>query len=265
MIQLTDTHCHLDFDVYDEDRELAVLRARDSGIDLIINPGIDIPSSRNAVDLSRQYPGLVFAAMGFHPNYANLWNEKSLEDLRTLAKDNKVKAIGEIGLDYYREHAAHETQKSVFLAQLDLARELELPLLIHNRDADEDLIPILSHWYHNLPANSRLLRNPGVLHSFSSDLEVAELFIKMNFFIGITGPVTFKNAAQRKDIVAKLPLESLLLETDSPYLTPQPYRGRRNEPANIIYIAREIANLHSCSVEHVARVTTANARELFAV
>lgn len=173
--------------------------------------------------------------------------------------------MGEIGLDFYREYTDHELQKDILRDQLKLAKELELPVLIHNRDADMDLIPILSEWYYSLPLGSILRSHPGSLHSFSSTFETAKIALDMNFLLGITGPVTFKNAKERKQLVSQLPLEGLLLETDAPFLTPNPHRGSRNEPAYIPLIAAEIARLHGKSSLEIGRITTLNAKRLFRI
>jgi TatD DNase family protein len=258
-----DTHCHLDFSDYTTDRVDVVSRAITANIEFIINPGIDLKSSKIAIDLAEEYPGFVYAAIGFHPNYGSLWNDTSFQDLKSLSKNKSVVAMGEIGLDFYREHTEHELQKEILREQLRLARELELPVLIHNRDSDKDLIPIISEWYDSLPQGSILRSHPGILHSFSSTIETAKLAMDMNFLLGITGPVTFKNATDRKQLVSQLPLKSLLLETDAPFLTPHPHRGSRNEPAYIPLIAAEIARLHGKTSLEVGRITTLNAKLLF--
>lgn len=258
----SDTHCHLDFDTFINDREEVIYRAKVAGLSIIINPGIDLTSSQKAVSLAHQFSNFIYAAVGFHPNYGYLWNSSSYQSLLEIAKDDVVIAIGEIGLDYYRDHTPREIQYQVFLEQLKLARELELPVLIHNRDASSDLLPILSEWVKNLPLESRLRQFPGVFHSFSDKLEIALTAIEMNFMIGITGPVTFKNALERKELVSHLPLSSLLLETDAPFLTPHPWRGRRNEPAYIPLIATKVAQLHNINTEELAQITLFNTKKL---
>lgn len=265
MIGFVDTHCHLDFDDYTTDRGDVISRAISANIEFIINPGIDLKSSESAIDLAEENPGFVYAAIGFHPNYGSSWNSTSIEDLRSLANNKSVVAIGEIGLDFYREHTGHELQKEILRYQLKLARELELPVLIHNRDADKDLMPILSEWYDSLPQGSILRSHPGTLHSFGSTLETAKSAMEMNFLLGITGPVTFKNAIDRKQLVSQLPLEGLLLETDAPFLTPHPHRGSRNEPAYIPLIAEEIGSLLGKTPQEVGRITTLNAKSLFRI
>lgn len=263
MMKFADTHCHLEFDAFEKDRDETIMRAKNAGLFFILNPGIDLSSSRLAIELTTTYNGLVFAGIGVHPNYGKTWEHSTLEDLRKLASEGNVKAIGEIGLDYYRQHTPHDRQKLMFREQLALAKELNLPVLIHNRDATIDLMPILTDWYQSLTPSSPLLERPGVLHSYSDNAETARKAIAMNFFIGVTGPVTFKNALDRKEMVANLPLEKILLETDAPFLTPHPYRGRRNEPGFIPFIAEEIARLKNISVSEVASITSQNTSFLF--
>lgn len=266
MIPFTDTHCHLDLDWFDEDREEVLKRAWEAGLVWIINPGIDLHANQSALDLSQQYPGRIFAAVGIHPNFGQPWTADILPTLREQARKPGVKAIGEIGLDYYRQHTPYDQQQTMFKEQLALAAELELPVIIHNRDAAQDLMKILSEWHQELvESGNPLKKRPGVLHSYSADLETAQDAIKMNFYIGISGPVTFKNAPDRKFITQNLPLDSLLLETDAPYLTPHPHRGKRNEPAHIPLIADEIARLHQTTLKIVGDRTYSNACKLFGI
>jgi TatD DNase family protein len=260
---LVDTHCHLDFNTFDPDRDDVLSRARQAGVNSIINPGIDVDTSQAAVRYSEYYSG-VFAAVGIHPNESAVWNESTIAQLHDLAGHSGVVAIGEIGLDYYREQVDHEIQKKVFRDQLALAASLNLPVIVHNRKSSDDLFVILSEWCAYLRStNSSLAKRPGVLHSFEGDYTTADKFIKLNFFIGVGGPVTYKNARHRQALVAGLPLERILLETDAPFLTPQPYRGRRNEPANIRIIAEQIASLKAVPLEDLAIATTKNAAYLF--
>ena len=260
----TDTHCHLDFDRFEQDREEVLERAWEAGLKWILNPGIDPQTNQAAIDLATEYPGQVSAAVGIHPNFGKPWNEMLLSDLRRQAQQPRVVAIGEIGLDYYRQHTPFEQQRVMFTAQLELAAELILPVVIHNRDASDDLITILKSWHEALKKDHNpLAERPGVLHSFSADEKTAQRAIAMNFLIGVSGPVTFKNASELKSIIQNLPLDHLLLETDAPFLTPHPHRGKRNEPAYIPLIAEEIARLHHTSVDQVAEITYANAMRLF--
>ena len=215
---------------------------------------------------------MLYAAIGVQPNESLTWDNSSISALRELAVNPKIVAIGEIGLDYYWEAAPHDHQQRVFRAQLDLAAELELPVVIHLREKGdatdgpcyEDAMKILEGWVAGLGSDKEALRaNSGVLHSFSGSLETAQRASGLNFCIGITGPVTFKNAKQKQEMVTQLPLEQLLIETDAPYLAPHPHRGKRNEPAFVYEIADKIAQLQSRSLEEVAAVTTGNAAQLF--
>ncbi len=266
MIPFTDTHCHLNLRQYDKDREKVLKKALKAGLIWILNPGIDLETSQEAVDLAQTFPDLINAAVGIHPNYGKPWTADILPTLRHFAQRPEVVAIGEIGLDYYRQHTPFDQQRTMFKDQLALAAELELPVVIHNRESTQDLMRILSDWHtHLLKTQNPLAERPGVLHSYSADLETALAAIEMNFYIGISGPVTFTNAPQRKSVTKNLPLDHLLLETDAPYLAPHPHRGKRNEPANIPLIAEEIAQLHRRSLQEVAEITAENAKYLFNV
>ena len=266
MIPYTDTHCHLDFDRFDNDRQKVLNRAWKAGLVWILNPGIDTTTSQAAINLAQTYPERVSAAVGVHPNFGEPWTESILSTLRKQAQQPGVVAIGEIGLDYYRQHTPFPQQRIMFKAQLALAAELGLPVVIHNRDSTEDLMRILKTWQQDLVDKGHpLAERPGVLHSYSADYDTAREAIEIKFYIGISGPVTFNNAPDRKSIVRNLPMDRLLLETDAPFLTPHPYRGKRNEPAYIPLIAEEIARLHNTSPKAVAEITSANARKLFNV
>jgi len=268
---LTDTHCHLDLHQFDGDRPDVIQRAEQAGLVRILIPALTVTSSRSAIKLVDSHP-ILYAAIGVQPNESLTWDNASIPALRELAANPKVVAVGEIGLDYYWEAAPHEHQQRVFRKQLDLANELELPVIIHLREkgdaADgpcyEDAMSILEGWVASLGAEKEALRkNPGVLHSFSGSLETARRAIASNFAIGITGPVTFKNAKSKQEMVSQLPLDMLLIETDAPYLAPHPHRGKRNEPAFVSEIADKIAGLQSRNREEVAAATTRNAARLF--
>lgn len=264
MIPYTDTHCHLDFERFDKDRDQVLKRAWKAGLVWILNPGIDLPTNQAAIELARAYPDRISAAVGIHPNFGQPWHADILSTLREQALQQGVVAIGEIGLDFYRQHTPFDQQRKMFAAQLSLAEELSLPVVLHNRDAAQDLIGMLRDWHQELRAsNHPLAERPGVMHSFSADHQTALAVLEMKFLIGVSGPVTFTNAAEHKTIIRNLPLESLLLETDAPYLTPHPQRGKRNEPSNIPLIAEEIARLHNISPKQVAEVTYTNACRLF--
>jgi TatD DNase family protein len=260
---LIDTHCHLDFDAFREDREEVLRRAFESGVERILNPGIDLKSSREAVHLADTNPQM-YAAVGIHPNSAQGWDENTLNELRDLASHPKVVAIGEIGLDYYRGYTSHDLQQSIFRRQLDLAAELGLPVVIHNRQSTADLLGILADWLAALKESGSPLRDrPGVLHSFSESYAAAQEALAMNFYIGFTGPVTFGNAGELRETAARIALDRLLVETDAPFLTPHPKRGKRNEPAYVRFVAEKISDIQKLPFELVAATTSANADRLF--
>lgn len=257
---LVDTHCHLNFHSYDADRDHIIQRAADVGVKRIINPGIDLETSRAALHLTRQYEG-VYAAVGIHPNDAKDLPTDYLDQLHKMSADAKVLAIGEIGLDYYWDKVAPEQQAAVFRQQLELAKELNLPVIIHNREASMDVLPILEDWARTLPPS--LNNRPGVLHSFSASVEYAQRALAAGFYLGFTGPITFKNADDLRRVAAQVPLDRILVETDGPYLTPHPYRGKRNEPSYIPYMVERLATIHQITVEEMTQHTTTNAGQLF--
>ena len=277
---LTDTHCHLDFNKFDDDRPAVLQRALDAGVSRIVIPGLELDSSRAAIKLAEAHPN-IFAAVGFHPTDLDKWKSSSIEDLRSLILEKqgslfekKIVAIGEIGIDYYwiKEREERAFQHEALRQQLHLAQDAKKPVIIHMREEDDawigqasvDLIRILSEWYRELQAqNHPLSERPGVLHSFNGNLDTAQKAISMNFYIGVTGPVTYKNAGEKRQIIRQLPLESLLIETDAPFLTPVPHRGKRNEPAFVAHIADKIAEIHMTTREQVAEITSSNAARLF--
>ncbi|NLF78512.1 MAG: TatD family hydrolase [Chloroflexi bacterium] len=260
-MNLIDTHCHLDFDAYDTLRDDIVREAAEAGVTRIINPGTDLDRSRAALKLADTYPG-VYAAVGIHPNSSADFDESVLGTLRDMAAHPKVVAIGEIGLDYYRDSSPRAQQWRAFEAQLALAADLGLPVIIHNRDASDDVLDILSAWVPALPAT--LKDRPGVLHSFSAPQPVADRGLALGFCLGFTGPVTFKKADDLRRIAARVPPDRILVETDGPFLTPEPRRGRwPNQPAYVRYIAERIAALHLLPEDAFATLTTANAERLF--
>lgn len=259
----TDTHCHLDFDSYDADRPEVILRARLAGLAFIVNPGVDLPSAGAVLQLTEDYPGYIYAALGIHPNYSADCEQDHIARLEELATAPGVVAIGEIGLDYYRDYSPPEQQRRAFLWQLELAARLALPVIIHDRDASQDLVPILRDWQSALPAANPIKQRPGVMHAYSGSAEQALALAELGFCFGIGGPVTYQNAQERRGVVKQLPLERILLETDAPFLTPHPHRGKRNEPAYIPLIAETIAALHDISSAELGEITTANAAALF--
>ncbi len=230
-------------------------RARAAGVARLMIPGLDLESSRQAVVLADRFAE-VYAAVGFHPHEAARLGEPELEELRSLAQHPKVKAIGEIGLDYYRNLSPPEAQRRAFRRQLDLAAELALPVIIHSREAHADVLATLREWA--LTPGAR-----GVLHSYSGDrTQLPEVF-QLGFYIGLTGPITFPKAAELRAVAQAAPLEKILLETDAPYLTPAPHRGRRNEPAYVKLTAEKVAEVRGLSYEIVTAQTGANAAHLF--
>ncbi len=263
MLGLTDTHCHLNLNLFQEDLPDVLARAWDQGVQHILIPGIDLETSRLAVELSQRDPRL-HAAVGFHPNDALKWDESAHQALEELASAPGVFAIGEIGLDYYRDHAPRDVQMRVLQAQLDLANTLNKPVVLHSRDSFDHLWKLLSAWQESLQASrSPLASRPGVLHSFEGDTAAASQVISHHFYLGISGPVTFKNAVQRQQTVTDLPLSALLLETDAPFLAPHPHRGMRNEPAFVGAVAEKIAALKQLDIGTVVQTCAQNANELF--
>ncbi|HSN95079.1 MAG TPA: TatD family hydrolase [Anaerolineaceae bacterium] len=259
----SDTHCHLDFDTFDADRDEVVQRALSAGLEFIINPGIDLPTSLAAVQLAKTYPGFCYAMVGLHPNESHLFDVEAQSRLAVLAREPGVVAIGEIGLDYYRDRCPPAIQHQALIKQLALAQKTLLPICVHNRDATADLFSILREWWQNLPEKHPLKKTPGVLHAWSENYTSAIPFMEMGFRFGIGGPVSFKNAPDRHEFIKQLPLEFLLLETDAPFLTPVPFRGRRNEPGYIPYIAEAVAKLKGMTAKEIGMVATLNAKLLF--
>jgi len=255
-LSLVDTHCHLDFDALAADIDDVLRRAAEAGVGRIIVPALDLANVRTVLNLTKQHDNL-FAAVGIHPNSAMAWQDEWIDELHALARRARVVAIGEIGLDYYWDEAPVEIQHRALALQLELAAELDLPVIIHNRDAANDVLRMLAA--SSLAGRER----PGVLHSFSADWVAAESALALGYYLGFTGPITFKKADELRDIAARAPLDRILIETDAPFLTPHPFRGRRNEPAYVRYVAEKLAEVRGLSLEEVARATTANAERLF--
>jgi TatD DNase family protein len=263
-VLLVDTHCHLNLNLYENDLDEVLERAWEQGLVRIMIPGVDLETSQSAVTLSERYPNL-YAAIGIHPNDALHWNVQTLPELNELALHAKVFAIGEIGLDFYRDKAPRLFQLEVFQKQLDLAACLQKPVIVHSRNAMHEIWPTLKSWQENLiHSKNPLATTPGVLHSFEGSLEIAQEAIAHHFLIGVNGIITFQNAIQRQQITAKVPLENIVLETDAPFLTPHPFRGQRNEPALIMKVAQKLADLFSKSLPDVVDITAHNSDRLFA-
>ena len=273
MTQLIDSHCHIDGPEYDSDREDVIQRAREAGVTTMLNVGTGDPHSgafERAVGLAEQYPE-IYCAIGVHPHDAKLFDATAEQRLIDLARQSaRVIGWGEIGLDYHYDHSPRDVQREVFARQLRIARELELPVIIHSREADDDTISILREelsgagvWPVNQARDARATSGAGVLHCFGGSLQMAQQAVDLGFYISFAGNLTFKKATDLQDIARVLPLDLLLVETDCPYLTPVPFRGKRNEPARVVETAKYLAELKGVAVEDVGRVTTENFRRLF--
>lgn len=250
---LVDSHAHLNFEDYDTDRAEMIARAWEYGLTAIVTIGIEPSDWQQNIDIAAANHR-VYVALGIHPNSADQTDEESLARLASLCKQHGAVALGETGLDHYREYVPHEQQRASFRAQLDLAREIDLPVIIHNRDAHEDVMDILKKDGHG---------TRGVMHSYSGDLAYAQECIAIGYVISLAGPVTFRKAADKHIIAREVPLDRMLIETDCPFLTPEPFRGRRNEPAYVAYTAKAIAELRGVSLQEVAEATTATANRIF--
>ncbi len=264
MLRLTDTHCHLNLNSFEDDLPDVLIRARGAGVRRILVPGIDLETSRKAVEIACQYPE-VYAAVGVHPNYALIWTAETEAEFRKLANEPKVVAIGEIGLDYYRDHTPRQVQLAVLIEQLALAKDLHLPVVLHNRSAFDDLWRYIKEWAESLDNSlTNLATRPGVFHSFDGSLQQAHQVTERGFFVGLSGPVTYKNAPAHKEIAAGIDVHKIIIETDAPFLTPSPYRGKRNEPAYTRFICKKISELKELDTETLAEITADNATRLFA-
>jgi TatD DNase family protein len=251
---LIDTHAHLDSAKFDSDRREMIQRALDAGVRGIVNIGFNRETIPTTMQLAEQHD-FIFAAVGWHPQDAIDFREEDLGWIESLCSHPKVVAIGEIGLDYYWDTSPKDVQHEVFRLQIRLARRLGKPIVIHNRDAHQDVVNILKE--------ENASEVGGIMHCFSGSWEIARQCLDMNFYISFGGPVTFKNARQPKEVLAKVPLDRLLIETDSPYLTPHPFRGKRNESAYVKLVAEAAAEIRGMSFEELAHVTAKNAAELF--
>jgi TatD DNase family protein len=253
-VQLVDSHAHLTDTAFAGDLESVLERAQRAGVERILTLGTDVRSSRDAISLAEKYPGL-YAAVGIHPEVVREASLGDLQTIRELSFHPRVVAIGEIGLDYYWDKASASSQRTFFERQLELAAELNLPVSVHDREAHQDILGTLRKY--------RDQHTHGVLHAFSGDVRMAREAIDMGFLISFAGPITFLNARRAPELVPLVPLDRVLIETDSPYLSPHPLRGRRNEPAHVSRVAERIAALTGRGVDEVAETTTHNARALF--
>ena len=252
---LFDTHAHLNDPAFDPDREELMASFADAGVGLVMNAGCSLESSRDIVQMAEKYPWL-YASVGSHPDSADEVDEAVLEEYRKLCKQsNKVKAIGEIGLDYYYEDIPREIQQRAFRMQMALAQELELPVIVHERDAHNDGLAIVKEF----PTVK------GVFHCYSGSAEMARQLVELGWYIGFTGVLTFKNARKAVETAASIPLERIVLETDGPFMAPEPFRGKRNHPGYLYRMAEKLAEIRGVSVEEIRRITTENGKRLYRI
>ena len=257
-MQFVDTHCHLDYRTYEHDIEEVIRRAVDQGVTRIFVPGLNIDSSRAVVRLAERFPE-VYAAVGVHPGDVDTWQPELLSEFESLVQYEKVVAIGEIGLDYYHRQDNIHLQKEMLEFFLGFASQHDKPVILHSRNCLHDLISIVEK--HSLNFMENRLR--GVFHAFEGNLDDAEHLVSQGYYLGVGGPVTYKNAAIKQQVFSKIDLSQILLESDGPFLAPQSHRGQRNEPAWIPIIAKKLAELRHCDIKEVAEVTTCNAKNLF--
>lgn len=253
---LFDTHAHLNAEQFDEDLNEVIERAKQKGVENMVIVGFDRPTITRAMELVEEFD-FMYAAVGWHPVDAIDMTDEDLAWIEGLARHPKVVAIGEMGLDYHWDKSPKDIQKEVFRKQIQLAKRVKLPIVIHNREATADIVEILKE--------EGAYEVGGIMHCFSGSVEVAEECLAMNFYISLGGPVTFKNARKPKEVAEAVPLDNLLIETDCPYLAPHPYRGKRNEPSYVKLVAEEIAELKGITYEEVAKKTTENAKKLFGI
>ena len=252
---LFDTHAHMDDHAFDTDRAELLTALPQQGLGLLMNPGCSLASSYNASGLAQQYD-YIYAAVGSHPDVADEVNEDVLEKYRKLCKQNsKIKAIGEIGLDYHYEDIPREIQQKAFRMQMELARELNLPVIVHERDAHEDGMKIVEEF----------ADVTGVFHCYSGSGEMAKWLINRGWYIGFTGVLTFKNARKAVEVASAIPLDRIVLETDCPYMAPEPFRGKRNDPGKLYRMAEKLAELRGLSVEEIHEITTENGKRLYRI
>ncbi|TLY39934.1 MAG: TatD family deoxyribonuclease [Nitrospirae bacterium] len=253
---LIDTHVHLDNTRFDGDRDAMIARAREAGVEHFVTIGCDLTTSRAAVELADRYP-FIYATVGVHPHEAKQIGDSWYDDLRRLAQHKKVVAYGEIGLDYHYNHSPPKLQRERFREQITLARELRLPIVVHTREAQDDTIAILKE--------ENAADVGGVFHCFSGDARLAKNALDLGFLLSFSGVITFQNATMLRDIVKTVPMDRILVETDSPYLTPAPHRGKRNEPAHVRLVAEKIAAIQGMTADQIAELTSQNARRVFKI
>lgn len=253
---MIDSHAHYDDEAFDIDRDTLLKSMSDNGIETIVNVGANIKGSKESVALSEAYP-FIYAAIGVHPSDVDELNEEKMTWLKDMSKHDKVVAIGEIGLDYHYEDTDKELQKKWFVSQMQLAKEVNKPIIIHSRDAARDTITLMKE--------AKAEEIPGVVHCYSYTKESAKEYLQMGYYFGIGGVLTFKNAKKLKEAVAYIPLDRILLETDSPYLAPEPFRGKRNSSLYLPYVVSEMASIKGISEEEIIRITTENTKQLFGI
>ncbi len=250
---LIDTHAHLNDERYKDNLEEIIKQAREEDLRILINPGVDLATSISSVELAEKYE-FIYAAVGYHPHEAKDATEETWRQIESLTFHNKVVAIGEIGLDYYYEHSPKEVQIDVFERQIELAKKIELPIIVHSREAHQDTYDLL---------NKSKDRLSAVLHSYSGSWEMAKRYLDLGFYISFSGPITFKNAQKLPEIATQIPLDRILIETDSPYLTPVPYRGKTNNPTYVKYVAAEICRLRNMDIEKFIENVKENTMRVF--
>jgi len=253
---LFDSHAHLTDRRFDKDRDETIQRAFDSGVEYIMNPGADFETSVEAIELAEAYER-IYAAVGVHPHDAKTMDESMLMLLESMAKKKKVKAIGEIGLDFHYDNSPRDIQKYWFREQIKMAKRVGKPIIVHDRDANQDVLDILKE--------EEAFENGVLLHCYSGSAELARQYVKLGAYISIAGPVTYKNARKTVEVVESVDLNRLMIETDCPYLTPVPYRGKRNESAYVRHVAEKIAEVQGISIEEVAKATLENAKHFFRI
>lgn len=249
-----DTHAHYDDEAFDLDRDELLTQLKEHGIEAVTNVGASMKSCKATLELTRKYP-FVYGAVGVHPNETGELSESDMKWLLEAAMEEKIVAVGEIGLDYYWEEPDHETQKKWFVRQLALAEKVKLPIIIHSREAARDTLDIMKA--------EQAGKLGGVIHCFSYSKEMAREYLNMGFYLGIGGVVTFKNAKKLKEVVEYMPMEQMVLETDCPYLAPVPNRGRRNSSFNLPYVVREISQIKNLPAEQIIQITSENAKRLY--
>jgi len=255
LIMIFDSHAHYDDEAFNEDREKVIQGLKDKGVIGVLNCGASMEGARMSVELSNKYD-FIYSAVGIHPEYADIVNEEIIEELRSLTQNSKVKAIGEIGLDYYyEENPDREIQKAAFKLQMNLAKELKLPVVIHDRDAHKDTLDILKEFPEVI----------GTVHCFSGSVEFAKECLKLGYYIGFTGVITFKNAKKIAEVAKEVPMDRILVETDCPYMAPSPHRGKRNQSDYIQYIIEKISEIKGRTIQEIEEVTIFNAKQLLKI